>query len=143
VRFLLDQNVPPEITLLFVALDHEADHTSAIGLGRALDPEVAQSARAYDALLTLDNFRQEADWIAVHRAIVEQGVNVLRLRLPKNVPAELLNLTIVRQITYKMEEWTKAFSEGAALITVSREDKELRIRDREYVKQMLDQRYPG
>jgi predicted nuclease of predicted toxin-antitoxin system len=142
LRFLLDQNLPQEIALVFQALRHEADHTDQVGLARALDPEIALAARHYDVLVTLDIHRQEFDWIAVHRAIVEQGVNVLRLRLPKGVRRESLNLTIIRQLTYKFEEWTEAFSKVAALVTISREENDFRARTRAEVQAVIQQRSP-
>ena len=138
MRFLLDQNVPSSIVQVLRVLHHEADHTEELGYKHARDPDIARLAEEYDVLITIDLHRQEADWIAVHRAIVERGVKVLRLRLPKGVTKDTLNLHIIRQLTYQMEAWTQAFESGAVLITQSREDKEFRIRSRDDVQQMLE-----
>jgi Domain of unknown function (DUF5615) len=145
LRFLLDQNVPQDIALVFQALQQEVEHTAQLGLQQAPDQEIAQAARDYDVLVTLDLHRQEAEWIAVNRAIVEHGVKVLRLRPPRSkpgirVPSWTIILTIIRQLTYDMESWLEAFEQDAVLITISREEKVFRRRTRDEVANMLEQR---
>ena len=145
MRFLLDQNVPEEIALVFQALHHVADHTSTLGLARAPDEEVAEVARGYDVLVTLDLHRQEAEWLAVTRRIVEHGIKVLRLRPPKpkagvRPTTEWLILTIIRQLTYEMEAWLDAFGAEAVLVTIAREEKAFRQRTRDEVAAILEQR---
>jgi Domain of unknown function (DUF5615) len=145
LRFLLDQNVPEEIVLVFQALHHVADHTSTLGLARAPDEDVANVARGYDVLVTIDLHRQEAEWLAVTRQIVEHGIKVLRLRPPKPPPRvraspEWLILTIIRQLTYEMEAWLEAFQTDAVLVTIAREETAFRRRTRDEVAAILNQR---
>ena len=147
MRFLLDQNVPQEIALVFQALHHTAAHTAELGLATAPDEDIAAAARQYDVLVTLDLHRQEAEWIAVNRAIVQHGIKVLRLRPPKPRPGvrltpQLIILTIIRQLTYEMERWLEAFAGDAALITIAREEKAFRVRTRDQVAEILTQRKP-
>ena len=73
------------------------------------------------------------------------GIKVLRLRLPKPQPdvrptPEALILTIIRQLTYEMEEWLQAFETDAALVTIAREEKRFRKRTRDEVAAMLEHR---
>jgi hypothetical protein len=145
LRFLLDQNVPEEIALVFQALHYIADHTSSLGLQQAPDEDIATAARQYDVLVTIDLHRQEPEWLAVNRTIVQHGIKVLRLRPPKpkpGVPATLqwLILMIVRQLTYEMEAWLDAFQTDAVLITIAREEKAFRRRTRDEVAAILEQR---
>jgi hypothetical protein len=145
VRFLLDQNVPQEIALVFQALHHVADHAANLGLERASDEEVAEAARSYDVLVTIDLHRQEAEWLAVTRRIVEHGIRVLRLRPPKPAPGvhatrELLILTIIRQLTFQTDAWIDALQGDASLVTIAREEKAFRVRTRDEVAAMLNRR---
>jgi Domain of unknown function (DUF5615) len=145
VRFLLDQNVPREIALVLRALHHEATHASELHLERAPDSDIAGAARDFDVLVTIDLHRQEAEWIAVNRAIVEHSIKVLRLRPPKPradmpVRPEWFILMLVRQLTYEMEHWVEAFENDAVLITLAREEKAFRRQTREAVEAILTQR---
>ena len=140
MRLLLDEDMPEEGVSLLRFLHHEADHIKLLGHQGAKDRQVVVIAEGYDVLITLDLHRQEEEWIAVHRAIVERGVRVLRLRLPEEATRDAVNLAIVRQLTHRMTEWMKAFQEGAALITISGEDSVLRVRSRDYVQELLEKR---
>lgn len=145
MRFLLDQNVPEEIALVFQALHHIADHTVQLQLERAPDEDIATVARNYDVLVTIDLHRQEPEWLAVNRAIVEHGIKVLRLRPPKPKPGvkalpEWFILMVVRQLTYEMEAWLDAFRADAVLVTIAREEKAFRQRTRAEVAAILAQR---
>jgi len=139
VRFLLDQNVPQEIALVFQALHHQADHATALQLQRASDQDIAVAARGYDVLVTMDLHRQELEWIAVNRAIVDHGIKVLRLRPPKQrlgirPRPEWFILMVIRQLTFQVEQWIEAFETDSVLVTISREERAFRRRSREDVE---------
>ncbi len=59
MRFLLDEQVPEKIALVFRGLRHEAGHVRMFGLGGVPDAQVAKAAREFDVLGTLDLHRQE------------------------------------------------------------------------------------
>lgn len=135
--------MPEDMVTVLRILHHEVDHIRQIGASGRKDPEVAALTEQYDVLVTIDLYRQEEDWIAVHRAIVERGIRVLRLRLPKTAVKDSVNLHIVRQLAWRMEEWVAAFTTtDAALVTLSGADATMRTKTVAEVQEMLE-KHPG
>ena len=92
---------------------------SALGLSGADDTDVAERAKDFDVFLTLDLHRQEREFFAVSRHLIEGGFKVLRLRLPRQPDSDVdYNILVARQLIHKMPEWLVRFEEGAVLITL-------------------------
>ena len=90
--------------------------------------------------------RQEAEWLAVHGALVEGRIRVLRIRLPKHDPSDDdPNNTLVtgRTLMKKMEQWIAEFESGKCLITLGQEGDSLRALTREQVQAIVEQRKRG
>ncbi len=126
-----------QLVPFFEVLLHEAAHVSSLGLATALDPQLVVVAREYDVSITSDLHRQEPEWLAVHWEIVNAGVKVLRIRLPKREPGENLRLVVMRLLLNKMERWLEAFSGDAALITLGPSVNRLSVRTAPEVQDLL------
>ena len=119
VRFLLDEHIPEGIALVLRGLRQDAEHVSALGLSGADDTDVAERAKDFDVFLTLDLHRQEREFFAVSRHLIEGGFKVLRLRLPRQPDIDVdYNILLAQQLIHKMPEWLEGFEEGAVLITL-------------------------
>jgi hypothetical protein len=137
LRILLDENMPPEVVPILTALGHPTvysgtEHPSAV------DQALVPVASAFDLFITLDLHRQEAEWIAVHRALIEGNIRVVRIRLPKRFDDEVLEVT--RSLILKMEAWMAEIRAGKCLVIISDGGNRIRARTRREVLTMLDKR---
>ena len=69
MRFLLDEGTAVGLAGVLRALGHEADHILELGWRGAPDEEVVRLAADYDALITLDLHRQDAEWVVVNEVM--------------------------------------------------------------------------
>jgi hypothetical protein len=141
VRFLLDENMPEGTEVVFAGLGHEALHVKLSDLRGSTDIQPAAVAPSYDAFITFDLHRQEAEWLAVNRALVESGAKILRIRLPRQSADPRLD--VVRSLTYRMEQWMQELQSGKVLITIGQLGVRLSARTREEVMRMLEERGGG
>ena len=51
MKFLVDENLPRQLTALFHASGHDAAHVGDIGLSSAPDPQILEKAREEDRIL--------------------------------------------------------------------------------------------
>ena len=138
MRFLLDENIDPGIELVLRGLGQQADHISNIGARGADDFRVLSMAAArYDVLVTLDLHRQEREFLASMRAILD-GLNILRIRLPRPSVINVGHVILVaRQLIMRMPDWMIEFQRRAVLITVGPQPGALRVLDRLQVAAIL------
>jgi hypothetical protein len=102
------------------------------------DQELVDVARDFDVFVTLDLHRQEPEWLAVNRALVEGGIKVIRIRLPRQSHDPLLD--VVRSLIYRMEWWMAEIRKGQCLVTIGQMGTVSRSMTREEALKILDQR---
>ncbi len=138
-RFLLDENMDPDLVPVLQGLGHTADHVTALGLEGRRDQELVSTAKEYDVFVTLDLHRQESEFIAVNEALVRGDIKVLRIRLPRE--EQDLRLDLATSLVIRMREWLHAFgSENKALVTIRSLGTVQSARTRAEVLEMLEQR---
>ena len=81
MRFLLDENIPEELVLVFCGVRQEAEHIYGLGLAGEDDGVIAEHARDFDVFVTLDLHRQEREFLEVTRHLLDGGYKLLRVRL--------------------------------------------------------------
>lgn len=122
-------------------MGHEATHVSDLGRARAPDREIAERARTSNAVLvSLDLHHQEAEWLAIHAAIAEAGVQLVRVRLPHNPGAGELPLLIAQHLLHAMGAWLLELQHGAGLVVVGPPPNRVRALSPEAVLRLLTER---
>lgn len=130
--------MPDALQPILAALGHDVVHVKLSDLRGSSDEKLAVEARDYDVFIAMDLHRQEPEWIAVNREIVESGIKVVRIRLPRQSHDVLLD--VVRSITYRMEAWMQELRSGKCLITIGQLGTVQRSRTREEVLRMMEER---
>lgn len=138
MRILLDENVEEGLISVLRGLGHEAVHVSATEHRSKTDQELVNVARSFDVFVTLDLHRQEPEWLAVNRALVEGGIKIVRIRLPKQSTDPLLD--VVRSLIYRMEWWMAEIRKGSCLITIGHLGTVSRSTSREEALSFLERR---
>ena len=128
--------------MILTALGHEAVHVNEAGHRSSTDFVLVEFAREFDVFVTLDLHRQEAEWLAVNRALIEGGIKVLRIRLPRRSKGSMSNIfrDIVRSLVYRIEWWETEFAAGKCLVTIRELGTVESARTREEVLEMLESR---
>ena len=138
MRFLLDEDMDPQLAQVLRALRHEADHVRDLGEAGATDERVAEMAAGYDVLVTMDLYRQHAEWVKVYEALLS-SIRILRLRFPGNAPAGLM--AQVRALVWKWSEWEHALERlDTRLITISAVGARVRPMTADQVAELLAER---
>lgn len=101
MRFLLDENVADGLCLVLQGVGHEAVHVNDLGLKGASDFDLLKVAQDHDIFVTLDLHRQEAEFVAVNEAMIDNGVKILRIRLPAQEAN--LGLDLARSVLLRMD----------------------------------------
>lgn len=137
MRILLDQCIADVMKPVLKTVGHKVTHVnlSKRYRGRS-DISLVEVARRYDLFITIDLHRQEAEWLAVNRALVEGKIAVVRVKLPKRFVNE--ELEEIRTLTCRMEEWLAEVEQGKVLIILSDQGRKIKVRTREEVREMLD-----
>ena len=76
---LLDENFDPKVATILTILGREAAHVTQVLEARAPDEDVLAAAADFDALVTIDLFRQPREWQAAKRAMLA-AVRIVRVR---------------------------------------------------------------
>ena len=129
---------------ILTALGHRVTHVRrSPHIGKS-DEELVEVAKDFDVFITIDLFRGESEWTAVHRAMMEGDIKVVRLRLPKrkDEPRDIL-LDQARFLLFRMDQWMKELESGKCFITISGSDAQIRARTPDEVRAMLEQRMLG
>ena len=138
MRILLDENIEEGLVVVLRGLGHEEVHVSATEHRSKTDQELVEVARHFDVFVTLDLHRQEPEWLAVNRALVEGGIKIIRIRLPKQSTDPLLD--VVRSLIYRMEWWMAEIRKGSCLVTIGQMGTVSRSMSREDAMKILEQR---
>lgn len=139
MRILLDECMAEVMAPVLKTIGHAVTHVKRTRRYRGKsDFDLVKIARRYDAFITMDLHRQEAEWLAIHEELVAGGVAVVRVRLPKRFVNE--ELEEIRTLTHRMEDWLAELEQGMALVVLSEGGKNIRARTREQVREMLDGR---
>ena len=80
---LLDENMDVEVAHVLTALGSPTTHLTDVCDPSASDREVLEAASEFDALITIDLFRQPNEWQAAKRAMLE-SVRIVRIRFGSN-----------------------------------------------------------
>jgi predicted nuclease of predicted toxin-antitoxin system len=75
VRFLVDQQLPPELALWLRRSGHQADHTEWVGLGASVDAVVWAYARQTGSIIVT----KDSDFAGMRRRIGDPKVIWLRI----------------------------------------------------------------
>lgn len=138
MRFLLDEDVDPQLAEVLRALRHEADHIQGLGVSGATDQEVARLASAYDVLVTMDLHRQQAEWVSIYEGLLS-SIRIIRLRFPGRAPTDLM--AQVRALVWKWSEWEGAFTHlETRLITIGSAGASVRVMTAEQIADLLEER---
>ena len=107
-RFLIDEQLPPQLARLLKSLGHEAVHVRDIGLVAVPDRQIWGEAMARNAIL----ITKDADF-AVRLTTTGTGPSVLWIRLGNTTPAALW-----RKLEPLLDQIMAAFARGEKLVEV-------------------------
>lgn len=138
MRILLDENIDPGLIGVLVGLRHEVVHVADTVYRGQTDQQLIELAEQFDVFITLDLHRQEPEWLAVHQAMVEGRIRVLRLRLPKDYSDPLA--PVVQSVAASLDAWLRLFESGKSLVTVRRLGRSVKGYSREEIRAILAQR---
>ncbi len=137
MRLLLDEGVATLAAHALVRRGHVADLAVRIGLGAAPDEQVIERAGEYDALVTLDIFRQEDEFRAACLAMLG-GLRIVRVRQRIILSPEDHRRAVL--IALNPLAASLRDDDGVRLIIVDPDDGSLRTTDRDGVAAMLLER---
>jgi hypothetical protein len=92
---LLDEHVPPAFGSVLEAFGHAVGYAAAeVGGEQMPDDDLIRHARrnGYDALLSLDQNRQQAVWMRVYEALALGQGRLVRVKLRRTVAPDPANL---------------------------------------------------
>lgn len=136
MRILLDENMAEVVAPVLRTIGHTVTHVRRTrSLRGKSDIELVKVAKRYDVFITLDLFRQEAEWLAVYEALVEGSISVVRVQLPKQFTNE--ELEEIRTLIQRMEDWLDELEQGKALVILSNRGARIRARTREELRATL------
>lgn len=138
LRILLDENLDDRLVPVLQGFGHDVRHIRETGLRGTDDIRLVEIAKGFDVFITFDLHRQEEEWLAVNRGLIEGGVKVVRIRLPKAKPD--LFMDTVRSLIFRMESWTARIQADACLITITQLGTIERARTRDEILAMLERR---
>ncbi len=138
MRFLLDENVDPQLAEVLRALRHDADHIQSLGASGATDQEVARLASGYDVRVTMDLHRQQAEWVNIYEGLLS-SIRIIRLRFSGQSPTDLM--AQLRTLVWKWSEWEQAFADlEARLITLGSAGASVRMMTADQIAELLEER---
>ena len=139
MRLLLDEATDPQLARVLTALRHPSDHVRDLGMSGAADAEVVNRARDYDALVTLDLYRQEDERLAANEAMLS-GAKVIRIRFGRREDETLMGQTRALVVRWSEIERAVVEREDIRLITITGSGNNVRARTVEQIAdQMADQ----
>lgn len=135
MRCLLDENMSPAVGAMLTEMGHPTLHVSDLDLRSSGDDLVLAAAGNFDALITLDLFRQPSVWRLARRAMLS-GVRIIRLRFSASedddLPAQLQALRRAwSEVVERMEP-----NSDVRLAVISRGGELLRFRTTEEIRAM-------
>lgn len=75
MRFLVDQQLPPELALWLRRAGHQADHTESVGLGASADAVVWAYARQTRSIVVT----KDSDFVGMRRRVGDPQVVWIRI----------------------------------------------------------------
>ncbi len=137
MRFLLFENLDPQIAPLLTAMGHEAVHINSNQGERLTDDLTYVLAERYDALIIIDSHDRGEEWVATYREIMLREIRIVRVKMTHHFSADVLYET-ARVIMARFEEWIRLLEEtDHCLITISHRGTKVDGKSREIVSEML------
>lgn len=137
MRFLLFENLDPQLGPFLTAMGHEAVHINPDGSEYLTDDLTFDLAEQYDALVILDSHDRGDEWIATYREIIMREIRIVRVKMTHHFTADVLFET-VRVMMAKFEEWIRYLEEtDCHLITISHRGTKVNGTRREGVSDLL------
>jgi hypothetical protein len=145
VNILLDELFDEDLVADLASHQHRVVHVGQTRYAGSSDPALVPFARDFDVFITLDLHRQEAEWVAVNRGLLEGGLQIVRLRLPRRLPKTraAIRQQCLESLLRKFVEWESLLRAGACLITITHLGTVIRARTPAEVQAMLAQRFPS